>query len=98
MRYLHAHRERSTFTLGVTARSTQKPKQLTVDLGLGSDVRQVVLNLATSHENEVERVIAGARVVINTVGPFYPTSLPVARCVTRFLSLVLVLTSSLFFF
>ena len=82
MRYLAAHRERSTFTLGVAARSQEKLYKLSKEIGLGSDVKHFVLDLASSDEESVERIVEQARVVINTIGPYYPTSLPIARYVS----------------
>lgn len=82
MRYLQAHRERATFSLGVAGRSQQKLKELAVDLGLGVDVKQFVVDVAD--EGSVERAVDGVRVVVNAVGPFYPASLPVARYVASF--------------
>ena len=53
-----------------------------VDAAEAADVKHFVLDLASSDEEAVERIVEQARVVINTIGPYYPTSLPIARYVS----------------
>lgn len=80
-RYLAGHPQRSQFSISIGARSTQKLTTLVKELGLGSDVRLVQVDV-TKYE-EVERAVKNVKVVINTVGPYWRWGTPVVRCVGR---------------
>ncbi|KAL4068772.1 Saccharopine dehydrogenase-domain-containing protein [Scleroderma yunnanense] len=81
-RYLAAHRQRATFTFGLAARSQQKLKALTDELG--DSVFQVATFIVdVTQPDNVEMVIQEARVIINAVGPFWRWGTPVVEACVR---------------
>lgn len=78
-RYLSAHPQRSQFTLALGARSPQKLNKLIEDLDLPKSVKTVQVDV--TKPDEVEAAVKGARVVINTVGPYWLWGTPVVRYV-----------------
>ncbi|KDR76288.1 hypothetical protein GALMADRAFT_473621 [Galerina marginata CBS 339.88] len=80
-RYLSAHPQRPKFTLAIGARSPSKLQKLVQDLSLPSSVKLVQVDV--TREEEVEVAVRGARVVINTVGPYWLWGTPVVRSCVR---------------
>lgn len=76
-RYLHVHRERDSFSLGVAGRSKTKLKELSDDLDLEDSVK--VFTVDVTKEDELDNLISQTKVVINTVGPFLKWSKPVVQ-------------------
>lgn len=76
-RYLSAHPQRSQFTLALGARSPQKLNKLVQDLDLPESVKTVQVDV--TKPDEVDAAVKGARVVINTVGPYWLWGTPVVR-------------------
>lgn len=72
--YLAKHPERTSLTFGISGRSKSKLTELAKELG-EPDLPTFVVD-ATNAE-DVERVVQNARVVINTVGPFWKYAFPV---------------------
>ncbi|KAI6043480.1 Saccharopine dehydrogenase-domain-containing protein [Pisolithus marmoratus] len=82
IRYLAAHPQRGTFTFGITARSENKFKALRDELG------EALLHVPTfvvdvTKFDDVERAVQEARVVINTVGPYWRWGTSVVRACVR---------------
>ena len=61
----------------MAGRSQSKLNELFASLGLGDDVKIIVVD--TSDEKGVEQAVKQAKVVINCVGPFWKYSLGVVR-------------------
>ncbi|KIM40396.1 hypothetical protein M413DRAFT_446577 [Hebeloma cylindrosporum] len=80
-RYLVAHPQWPQFTLAIGARSTQKLGKLVEDLNLPSSVKLVHVDV--TRPLEVEAAVRVARVVINTVGPYWLWGTPVVRSCVR---------------
>ncbi|KAF8718970.1 hypothetical protein AX14_011616 [Amanita brunnescens Koide BX004] len=80
-RYLAAHPQRGRFTWAVVARSRTKLEALAKELKLSREVALVILDV--TNEEDVQRIIKTARVVINTVGPFHRYGTPVVRACVR---------------
>lgn len=79
--YLHQHPQRLNpgFTLALAARSTAKLNNFAQTLELGSDVELWTLDV--SNKAELEIAIRKAKVVINTVGPFWTQAFPTVESV-----------------
>lgn len=77
-RYLSAHPQRRQFSLALGARSPQKLKALVNKLNL-SESSVKLLQVDVTDEGDVERAVRSARVVINTVGPYWLWGTPVVR-------------------
>lgn len=67
--YLYNHPQQSTFTFAIGVRSKAKADTLRQSLGLDDSVPFVELDVASYAQ--VEAAVKGAKVVINTVGPFW---------------------------
>lgn len=78
-RYLHVHRERDSFTFAIGGRSKTKLGELVADLNLAGDVQ--VFEVDVTKADQVDEVVRKAKVVINTIGPFFMWGKPVVRCV-----------------
>ena len=78
-RYLHAHRERSTFTFAVAARSDSRLARLRAELQLEDSVESLVVDV--TNLDQVENAVRRARVVLNVVGPYWHWGTPVVQCV-----------------
>lgn len=73
--YLHEHPERSSFTLGIAARSKAKLNDLKKSLKLDDSVETFYVDV--TKPDSVEEVVKQAKVVINTIGPFWYWGEPV---------------------
>ncbi|TFK63996.1 hypothetical protein BDN72DRAFT_901918 [Pluteus cervinus] len=84
-RYLVTHPQKHLFSLLLGARSTSKLdgllKELQVDLSEVGGVK--IKQVDVTNEKEVERVVRGVRVVINTVGPYAKWGTPVVRACAK---------------
>jgi len=80
-RYLSFHPQRTQFTLAFGGRSEKKLAQVVNSLGLNDDVGLVQVDIA--NEDDVERVVKSARVVINAIGPYWSHGTPTVRYVTH---------------
>lgn len=78
-RYLLAHRERDSFTFAIAGRSKTKLAELVTSLELPASVQ--VFTVDVTKVDEVDEVVQKAKVVINTVGPYFRWSKPVVGCV-----------------
>ena len=67
--YLNTHPQRASFTLGVHGRSKQKVTELRKELQLDDTVKSFYADVLNGRE--VEEVVRQAKVIINTVGPFW---------------------------
>jgi len=76
-RYIAAHPQKAHFSLAVGARSATKLQQLVEELNLPASIKLVQVDVA--REDELERAISGARVVINCIGPFFHSGPPIVR-------------------
>lgn len=80
--YLAAHPQRNLFTLGVAARSAERLKKAILDLGLSNqDIKLITVDVM--NPQSVEAAVKQARVVINTVGPFWSWGTPVVGACVR---------------
>lgn len=75
--YLANHPERSSFTLGITARSQNKLVEIKKKLRLDDSVREFVVDVTKF--DELDHVVQQVKVVINAVGPFWRWGTPVVR-------------------
>ena len=82
-RYLSTHPQRSQFSLALGARSLKKLEALVEKLNL-SDSSVKLVHIDVTNEADIESAVRSARVVINTVGPFWLWGTPVVRCVFSF--------------
>ena len=83
--YLHSHPQRSgptPFTFAIAGRSQKKLEEVKRELKLGQQVGFLVVDVGDYAS--VEAAVTQARVVVNTVGPFWKHAENVVRCV-RFL-------------
>ena len=80
-RYLSVHPQRSQFSLALGARSPRKLNALVKKLNLSEPSVKLVL-VDVTDEVDVERAVCSARVVINTVGPYWLWGTPVVRYVS----------------
>lgn len=78
-RYLLAHRERDSFTFAIAGRSKTKLAELVTSLELPASVQLFTVDV--TKVDEVDEVVQKAKVVINTVGPYFKWSKPVVGCV-----------------
>lgn len=72
---MHGHRERDSFTFAIAGRSKAKLAELVASLELPASVQ--VFTVDVTKEDEVDEVVQKAKVVINTVGPYFKWSKPV---------------------
>jgi len=94
-RYLAAHPQfkQGLFSFSIAARSQSKLHTLVQELSLSPSINTIQIDV--TDDIEVEKVVKGARVVINTVGPYWVWGSPVVRCdieITLFLSFSSILT------
>ncbi|KAF5365928.1 hypothetical protein D9758_006689 [Tetrapyrgos nigripes] len=75
-RYL-AQPHGSSFTLAIAARSRKKLDDLVKEYSLPSTIQTWVVDVTDSQQ--VEQAVKNAKVVLNTVGPFYRWGTPVVR-------------------
>ncbi|KAJ6491609.1 Saccharopine dehydrogenase-domain-containing protein [Mycena vitilis] len=75
--YLAAHQDSAAFTLALGARSKSRLDALVSKLSLGTAVK--LHEVDTTRPEEVSAAVAGATVVINTVGPFFLWGTPVVQ-------------------
>ncbi|KAH7906635.1 Saccharopine dehydrogenase-domain-containing protein [Hygrophoropsis aurantiaca] len=68
VQYLNTHRQKASFTFGLAGRSQSKLSALISEFSL-NDVP--VFTVDVSNAAEVESVICHARVIINTIGPYW---------------------------
>ncbi|KDQ20242.1 hypothetical protein BOTBODRAFT_101389 [Botryobasidium botryosum FD-172 SS1] len=83
--YLLKHPARSTFSLQLAGRSKAKLDALAAQLradSLSLDGVEFVL-IDVTNDSQLERAVKDARVVINTVGPFWLWGTPVVRACAR---------------
>ena len=80
-RYLASHPQRGRFTWAIAARSKTKLDNLAKELSLPLDVENFQCDV--NDEIDVQRVVKTARVVINTVGPYYSYGTSVVRACVR---------------
>lgn len=81
-RYLALHPQREAFTFGLAARSEQKLKALVDELkDAGSRIPTFVTDVSST--DSINRAVQQARVVINTVGPYWRWGTPVVRACVR---------------
>lgn len=75
--FLNDHRERSNFTFIASARSIKRLQALAAELNLSAQIPLLVLDIEDipSLENAIKR----AKVVINTIGPYWNTGTPVVK-------------------
>jgi short subunit dehydrogenase-like uncharacterized protein len=85
-RYLSTHPQRTSFTFSLAARSRSKLDDLLTELSLTSsgsaapDSATVgVLQVDVTNFDQLEAAVRTARVVINTVGPYWRWGTPVVR-------------------
>jgi short subunit dehydrogenase-like uncharacterized protein len=76
---LNNHREHASFTFALAARSRAKLVALAAELDLNAQTS--LLTLDVTKTNEVEEIVRTAKVVINTVGPYWLFGTPVVRYV-----------------
>lgn len=80
-KYLAEHPQRSSFTLGIAARSQAKLADLKKRLNLDESVKEFVVDV-TKFE-DVENTVQQVKVVINAVGPFWRWGTSVVRACAR---------------
>ncbi|THV06648.1 hypothetical protein K435DRAFT_960259 [Dendrothele bispora CBS 962.96] len=80
-RYLASHPESKSFTLAIAARSQKKLDALVAEYSLPSSIQKFTLDV-TNFE-QVEALVKNAKVVLNTVGPYYRWGTPVVRACAR---------------
>lgn len=78
-RQLINHRNRPSFTLALAARSHDKLTALATALNLDDQVS--LLTLDVTKADEVENAVKTAKVVVNTVGPYWLWGTPVVQYV-----------------
>lgn len=79
VRYLAAHPQRQHFSLAIGGRSPRKLQEVVKKLNLASDVK--IVEVDVTKEEEAERAVKGAKVVINAVGPYWLYGTPTLRSV-----------------
>ncbi|KAH8110427.1 Saccharopine dehydrogenase-domain-containing protein [Phellopilus nigrolimitatus] len=80
-RYLHVHRERGAFSFAIAGRSEARLAELVAELSLDGTVQ--VLRVDVTNNDELQAAVRTARVVINTVGPYYRWGRPVVKACAR---------------
>lgn len=73
------HRNRASFTLALAARSHDKLTEVATALNLDDQVS--LLTLDVTKADEVENAVKSAKVVVNTVGPYWLWGTPVVQYV-----------------
>ncbi|EIN06379.1 hypothetical protein PUNSTDRAFT_136243 [Punctularia strigosozonata HHB-11173 SS5] len=81
VQYLATHRDRTSFTFALGARSQERLQRIKNELGLGEDIQLVSVDV--TNLEDVQNAVSGCRVVINTVGPFYKWGRPVVQACAR---------------
>lgn len=76
---LNNHRDRTSFTFALAARSQAKLSGLVEEFDLSAQIPLFTLDVTNA--DDVENVVKTARVVINTVGPYWLWGTPVVRYV-----------------
>lgn len=76
---LHPQHTQGLFSFSIAARSQSRLHELVQDLSLPPTVNTIRVDV--TNEAEVESVVKSARVVINTVGPYWRWGTPVVRYV-----------------
>ncbi|KZT05453.1 uncharacterized protein LAESUDRAFT_727099 [Laetiporus sulphureus 93-53] len=76
-RYLVNHPDRSSFTVGIAARSKYKLEELKCTLGLDDSVK--TYHVDVMQRSQVEEAVKGAKVVISAVGPYWKLGSEVVR-------------------
>lgn len=79
IRYLQSHPDRASFTFSLAGRSESKLNILVSELSLPKDVKIHVVDVENAAQ--VEAVVKTAKVVLNTVGPYWLYGTPVVRYV-----------------
>lgn len=79
---LNEHRDRSKFTFSLAARSKSKLDALVKEFDLSAQIPLIYVDV--TKENEVEEAVKTAKVVINTVGPYWRWGTPVVRACLRY--------------
>ena len=82
-KYLIQHSQKYLFTLGLAARSVDKLKQQLLEKDLYAR-KLVTVEVDLKKREDVERAVRSTRVIINCVGPYWPSGTPVVACVFRF--------------
>ncbi|KAF8588826.1 hypothetical protein K439DRAFT_1405631 [Ramaria rubella] len=80
-KHLNAHRDRKIFTFALAARSRSKLATLATELDLS--VQIPLLTVDVTNADQVENAVKNAKVVINTVGPYWLWGTPVVRACAR---------------
>jgi len=80
-RYLNEHPDRTSFTFALAARSKSKLNALVENLQLNAQIPMMVVDV--TKEDQVEDAVKTARVIINTVGPYWTWGTPVVRACAR---------------
>lgn len=82
-RYLAAHPQftQGLFSFSVAARSQSKLHTLVQQLSLPPTINVVQVDI--TDDTDLEKAVRSAKVVINAVGPYWPSGLPVVRCVAE---------------
>ncbi|OCH89442.1 NAD(P)-binding protein [Obba rivulosa] len=80
-RYLASHPERASFKFAVAARSKSKLEDLVKTYELGDDVERLQVDVTDA--DQVDAAVRRARVVINTVGPYWRWGTPVVQACAR---------------
>ncbi|KAF9529743.1 Saccharopine dehydrogenase-domain-containing protein [Crepidotus variabilis] len=81
VRYLATHPQRQHFSLAIGGRNAKKLEEVVKKLNLASDVKLVQAD-ATKDE-EAERAVKGAKVVVNCVGPYWLYGTATVRACAR---------------
>lgn len=81
-RYLASHPQFSQglFTFSIAARSQSKLHTLVQELSLSPKINTIQVDV--TNYSELESVVKSAKVIINTVGPYWRWGTPVVRYVT----------------
>ncbi|KAF9462382.1 Saccharopine dehydrogenase-domain-containing protein [Collybia nuda] len=78
---LHPQHTRGLFSFAVAARSQSRLHELVQDLSLPPQINTIRVDV--TNDAEVESVVKSARVVINTVGPYWRWGTPVVRACVK---------------
>ena len=74
--YLAKHPQRSSFTFGLAGRSKSKMDTVAAELGTPN---VPVFEFDVTDEAQVDKLVRNAKIVINTVGPFWKWGTPVVK-------------------